>query len=78
MSSKRGCGFSSAVLLLISGWSGLAGNSAASAQAGSLDWGRHAVTWPESIWSVEAVDAHAVGFQKSNSPAFMKLFGSSS
>ena len=40
---------------------GLASAVAFSAQAASLNWVRHAVPLPESIWSVEAVDANADG-----------------
>jgi len=49
------------MLFAVSVFLGLAGNFAASAHAGSPDWVRHAVPLPESIWSVEAVDANADG-----------------
>src|SRR5688572_33317097 len=61
MNSKRRRGHSIAVLFLAGVWLGLASQIAISAQAASPDWVRHAVPLPESIWSVEAVDANADG-----------------
>lgn len=48
-------------MLFVSVLLGPAGNLAIDAQAGSPGWVRHAVPLPESIWSVEAVDANADG-----------------
>ena len=61
MNSKRARVYKTAVVLLLSVWLGRAGNRANGAQASSPDWVRHAVPLPESIWSVEAVDANADG-----------------
>ena len=63
MSSRCGKAFSSEakLLILFVVWLGLPGNAATSTPAGSPDWVRHAVALPESIWSVEAVDANADG-----------------
>jgi hypothetical protein len=55
-------GLCSAHLLLVASVGpGFADPIATVAQAGASDWVRHAVTLPESIWSVAAVDANADG-----------------
>jgi hypothetical protein len=50
-----------APLILLSMWLELSGISAPGAEAGSPVWVRNAVPLPESIWSVEAVDANGDG-----------------
>lgn len=59
--NARGHAFPTTVWLVASVIMELAANAAVNAQTGSPDWSRIAVPLPESIWSVEAVDANADG-----------------
>ncbi|HKS36078.1 MAG TPA: VCBS repeat-containing protein [Verrucomicrobiae bacterium] len=53
--------FSTKALILAGVWLGLPISRVGGAETGSPDWLRIAVPLPESIWSVEAVDANADG-----------------
>src|SRR5580765_3605175 len=61
MNLKWGKAFRTTASLMAGVWMGLCVNSATSAQTRWPDWERQAVPLPESIWSVEAVDANADG-----------------
>src|SRR5262245_28463686 len=61
MTLKRSRTISTTALLLFSLFAFACGRTAISAEAGSPVWERNAVALPESIWSVEAVDANADG-----------------
>jgi hypothetical protein len=55
----RAC--SAKALILVGLWLGIAGQLSTRAYAGSLEWVRTSIALPESIWSVEAVDANGDG-----------------
>ncbi|HKS38105.1 MAG TPA: VCBS repeat-containing protein [Verrucomicrobiae bacterium] len=61
MNGKRNRVFSATAWFAASVCLELAANAAINAPAGSPDWSRVSVSLPESIWSVEAVDANADG-----------------
>lgn len=58
---KRVQAFSTIALILSGLWLGLPGLVVAGAETGFPFWVRNAIPLPESIWSVEAVDANADG-----------------
>src|SRR5688572_1231247 len=61
MNTKCGRVFSTKALILSGVWLGLPGSFVGGAATVSPDWVRNAVPLPESIWSVDALDANADG-----------------